>query len=883
VESWTGIIAQSKMEIAKQAISTLVASEAAVSWGFGTWAQFDPYPEPIPAKVASEADRTYTRIHVGCAPYTAAHLTKLQAAIANTTHQSGSDTPFAPSILGAKKYFGAQMPDDELKTFVSNSCQPKVLVNVTDGRGNVPVDVTGDAYLALVDSRVRELLASGVNAVGVGFGMGPEGDIRAQLQRLAELSNTEGRKSPADALYPLHLEDGNGKGLPYFAQNKGELSEALQVIASSVKQAVFYGSAPAGTSVSDLGSMVLVSSFSTSDWSGDLQAITRDDQKRWNNQLWRASENVPANRKIWTLNDSNQIVEYSGYNYFCKPFGDIINSQPVVVGPPPYFYRVNNYNTFVLDKRSHPREPMVYFGANDGLVHALRLADGVEQWAFLPKSVRQRLEQAPIPAAYDRCSPYYCHSYLLDGPPKLADVYENFGSVNKTWQTMLVIGQRSGGSSYTALAVTEGHPFGYDGYAPANHLWEFTDAKLGEAWSEPEIEVTAAYEDMCYPWKYTWGVFLGSGYFKNANDWNCQSAYVFGLKADTGTPMWRNQSGTPINKVELLASGFRTKNAACSPLVAYMNLASGSLCYANRAMPRIYVGDLYGTLYRLNGIHYGSNPHQTRLFQFDPWPTSPDVNPIRGKPTYAYGDKDDHIWIYYGTGRYETEADKTNAAQQYFFGLRELTAPALGFTNVEPTYNLSRLVPREVYNVDVTVNGVTKTLRTINGGNANGNSWYVKLKVPQSGGSERVFTKPLAVGGVVFFTTFIPDADGCSGSGDTYLFAIDYKTGLAPANPVMDINGDNKVNDADKVSLGGGNPPVVPVGVRLGRGQGSTPVLFKNTIFVTTTVAQYGTTGTENANLGGLHAVLVDLPNFKVRTESWKHNGNATEPVEGEL
>ncbi|MCK7507676.1 MAG: hypothetical protein MZV70_28940 [Desulfobacterales bacterium] len=51
---------------------------------------------------------------------------------------------------------------------------------------------------------------------------------------------------------------------------------------------------------------------------------------------------------------------------------------------------------------------------------------------------------------------------------------------------------------------------------------------------------------------------------------------------------------------------------------------------------------------------------------------------------------------------------------------------------------------------------------------------------PPVGGSERVFTKPLVVGGIVFFTTFIPDADICTGSGDTYVFALDYKTGMPP-------------------------------------------------------------------------------------------------------
>jgi len=110
----------------------------------------------------------------------------------------------------------------------------------------------------------------------------------------------------------------------------------------------------------------------------------------------------------------------------------------------------------------------------------------------------------------------------------------------------------------------------------------------------------------------------------------------------------------------------------------------------------------------------------------------------------------------------------------------------------------------------------------------------------------------------------------CTGSGDTYVFALDYKTGLPPTRPVFDLNGDKKFTDADKIDVNG--QKVVPVGVYVGRGQGSAPVLFKDTLFITTSSAQSQLTGTSGSgNVTGLNAMLVNIPQKRIRLESWKH------------
>ena len=137
---------------------------------------------------------------------------------------------------------------------------------------------------------------------------------------------------------------------------------------------------------------------------------------------------------------------------------------------------------------------------------------------------------------------------------------------------------------------------------------------------------------------------------------------------------------------------------------------------------------------------------------------------------------------------------------------------------------------------------------------------------PSAAGSERVFTKPLVVNGIVFFTTFIPDQNICAGSGETWVFAVDYSTGLAPDFPIFDLNGDGLFDANDKVEVNG--VMVVPIGIFVGRGKGSHPVLHKDTLFITTT----GDGDDSTTGHGGLTPIPFNNRNSRVRVNSWKQN-----------
>ncbi|TFG42253.1 MAG: hypothetical protein E4H48_04905, partial [Syntrophobacterales bacterium] len=422
VPPWTAVTIERKIDVAKTVIGELV-KDTGISWGFGSWANdsTDHYTYLI----------DYTKIHAGCNAHTAEHQTKLQAAVAGLN--TYSSTPYAPSMDGGRKYFNKEKAEwDPILNaeagikFQDASCQPKFLIEVSDGMGNVPstsdVGLYNEAYATwyknLVADKANALADTGVSAIGVGFGI-PEGE-EEQIFTLAEVANTRGKADTSDSLYAMHQEDATGKGLPYLATNKDELMNVFRTIMNSVKGAVFFGSAPAATTSTDLGDMVVLASFNAGNWTGDIEAITKDTTTgKWSTSLWKASENTPLNRSVWTVDSGNNLITYTdstlaGDNYLCKKIGDIVHSTPVVVGAPPYFYAFDSYASFKRNLSvASPRAKMAYVGSNDGLLHAFSLETGQERWAFLPKSLQAKLNEAGNGASYDPCSTSYCHRYLL--------------------------------------------------------------------------------------------------------------------------------------------------------------------------------------------------------------------------------------------------------------------------------------------------------------------------------------------------------------------------------------------------------------------------------------------------------------------------------------
>jgi hypothetical protein len=988
-EPWGGITQEERVEVGKDVIAELV-KDRSIAWGFGSWCEKKEW------RYDASGDADYTKddtlILAGTKPNTDSHQANLQRAIFESEHIGG--TPFIQSIVAARKYFAGNKKEwayernengDILDTsgnvlLVVNGdqvtraaqgagaetgdahapviCQPKFLIDITDGRGDDPPSGwhtlnpgynLGDDDAATAKA-TADLADAGITPIAVGFDL-DESDA-SMLYEMSRVANEKGHADPDDNLYALHREV-NGVGQPFFAYSKQELINSLRSIAKSVKGAVFTGSAPAPTTSADLGDTLIVAEFDPGHWTGDLKVMTKiDPNSEWTTDnmqnAWVASGLMPARefRNVWTIDPVSpyNLIKYtdatlSGDNWLCKTngIGDIINSTPVVVGKPPFFHTFDNYNDFKYDIIANDKRPaLIYVGSNDGVLHAFALEDytpvvgdpitaGQEVWAFVPKSLHAALNQATSDPTDDMCADEYCHKYLLDGSPKVADIAHDFDGNKKIssdeWRTIMVTGLRAGGQAYFALDVTSGQDFSASNSDPAVHLWEFTDNfDLGETWSEPSINrvtdvtpnpVLSSYEHTPRP--FAWAAYFGSGY--SPTDQSNKESFLYGIEVYDASDLWSDGLGGTTNKVKVgktIAKVVKVKNypqadpskhfsvgeiikgdlsgstAAVAKVwwintdMAYVELQNINGAFVDDekitgmadvnhqadlignvqtidsylkndvlASPlvvdmegdsledRIYVGNLYGNMHRIEDIGKGQEPVISTLFTFEN--TSHEKNPIRAKADYGYAYEDDTIWVYWGTGIYEDQGHKTDMTSQYFFGVQD-PAPTDVLTPPNTTYKMADLKVHTAKFVDAVVNvdgtDVTKTFRWVDGHNpkVSPEPWTIELFANQAdrgwsgampAGSERVLVKPMVLGGMVFFVTFIPDRDVCAGNGESWLFAVDFETGLIPDYPVWDINGDGIYDAKDLIKVGtdgeGKDIMVPPNGIFMGRGQAEGP------------------------------------------------------------
>ena len=209
---------------------------------------------------------------------------------------------------------------------------------------------------------------------------------------------------------------------------------------------------------------------------------------------------------------------------------DIYHSNLIVVGPPDASvstssnanfdktdtnYRIqNNYTNFknggTCGGACATRTEVLYAGANNGILHAIRTSDGEELWGYIPPMVLNNLEKIPSSKA-NTTNPIYG----IDGSPIVKDIYfddtPNDGRSNPRWRTVLVSGLGAGGNGIFALDVTDvNNPkqlfaisndptyklirhWNIDGqeseysYATGSIVANLDYRKLGETWSTPRI------------------------------------------------------------------------------------------------------------------------------------------------------------------------------------------------------------------------------------------------------------------------------------------------------------------------------------------------------------------------------------------------------------
>ncbi len=481
-----------------------------------------------------------------------------------------------------------------------------------------------------------------------------------------------------------------------------------------------------------------------------------------------------------------------GTGYFFRErlsmLADIVNSGPVFVGEPalswPDFAPFPTGTAAYSEFKNGPaasRDKMVYVGSNDGMLHGFSDDTGEEVFAYIPSIFTSSNVGEGLHYLTDQ---NYVHNFYVDLTPAISDVYISSGSSTE-WHTVLVGALRGGGRGLFALNVTDPNLF-QEANADKLVLWEFSgtdDADLGFTYSRPFIALTNSGK---------WVAIFGNGY----NDLGSGEAKLFVVDLEGGVDgVWT--AGTDYIEITTGAGDTTNRNGLATPALADVD--------GNGTVDRVYAGDLQGNLWVFDmsssnasqwDVAFKSGSTPLPLF------TTPAGQPLTAKPVLAkHPTQPDsgspsnapNVMVYFGTGQYLVDADKTSTGVQSFYGVWDKGDASRNRTHlIEQTFDTNFTVPVLTRNpLDYSVDY----------------GWYFDLPTTR----ERAVTSPIARGDTVFFNSFVPVDDPCSVGGFGFKYAVDMNTGGSPLEPTFDANGDGIIDENDYVSDGTNDSTLVAV------------------------------------------------------------------------
>jgi len=208
------------------------------------------------------------------------------------------------------------------------------------------------------------------------------------------------------------------------------------------------------------------------------------------------------------------------------------------------------------------------------------------------------------------------------------------------------------------------------------------------------------------------------------------------------------------------------------------------------------------------GIASGANRVPTEMLDtFTMSSGLKSLGPMTTSPTVTLDDTGE-VWVFFGTGRFLSTADKSDTTTQYLLGLKDSVLRPGGCSQTSTTSCWDNNL-LDVSNVQICVtcaagsnqvNGIagTSTYPALISLVKSKDGWVTNL----STAGERSIVPPTIIAGAVLFPTFIPTSDICVAAGNSNLYALFYKTGSAYSEPIMgvDASGYSKTS----VSLGAG-------------------------------------------------------------------------------
>ncbi len=649
---------------------------------------------------------------------------------------------------------------------------------------------------------------------------------------------------------------GNKRPDNYFYASKADqmiagLTNAFASIASDMK-ANSTGLAVASPQLTASGNAAYSAQYDANGWTGEITAYeltVNSNQALVLNQKWKASEKLATqltgtgwntNRRVVSWDGSTGVAfrssgsskisasqltaldtaygagtdgaEYlnylrgdrsneqgslvagaKGYRIRTSLLGDISGSKTTAVRGPSFPYSDAANPGYTAFKTTYAnRMPMVYVGANDGMLHAFNgsissASGGTEQFAYVPSA----LFNGPTAPGTDGLAalgnPNFTHHYYADSTPRVFDV--NFSkTVGATvgaapdWHTLLIGGLGKGGKSFYAIDVTNPDAMTSEAAVAGKVMWEFPNAstpasvtaQLGFSYGAPIVTKTA---------KYGWVVIFTSGY--NNTD---GGGHFFFVNPRTGALLETVSTG----------SGSASEQTGLAHAVAWVQ------DYTDNLAESVYAGDLLGNVWRLDVR--GSSGNYAPPTKIATLGTAGVPQPVTTAPSVGVHLKTGVRYVMIGTGRLLDQSDIGSTEMQSFYSIADGTTTR---------FNSVSDLPSAVGSFPITRNNLVELTNTLIGTTPDPSrpmGWYMDLGKAPSGIASRMVVNANNFKGVVAFASTLPSGDACSPSGTSNTYGVDIATGKTQLvdksngseTPVSMIHRDDVVIDVFIIA----NPPV---------------------------------------------------------------------------
>ncbi len=385
-----------------------------------------------------------------------------------------------------------------------------------------------------------------------------------------------------------------------------------------------------------------------------LSNLSTTEQANFNiDPTTKAVDTLGSERVDYIRGDSsNEIIKTGGVfrTRLTTKLGDIVDSGSVYVGVPSALYSGSlfpGYANFIANNTG--RSPVIYVGANDGMLHAFDVATGMEVFAYVPNYFLQADATTTSARVNSLTMPTYVHQFYVDATPMVGDVL-----INGTWTTELVGGYGAGGKGFYALNVTNPTNFSTSLNAQSNasniFMWEISDVSdgtgdIGYTYNQPSTSPISNQ-----PLQYAlvpkagggnqWAIIVGNG-FGSANG----HAVLYFLDPGTGNTLFKVtvESSTGAN-------GLATPYPASTAF--------------NGVIDTVWAGDLQGNMWRVQWNSTTNAWVTTKLFAGSP------NQPITAAPAVAPNPNVNGAWqVVFGTGQYIQRTDYNTTTQQAIYGL----------------------------------------------------------------------------------------------------------------------------------------------------------------------------------------------------------------------